>query len=70
MVVRRYEVFKCFTDDFLDLSYSGIERAENFWDEDLVAVKRIIRDEIENADRINQEYDLALIEANLEKTRK
>ena len=37
---------------------------------DLVAVKRIIRDEIENADRINQEYDLALIEANLEKTRK
>lgn len=70
MVVRRYEVFKCFTDEFLDLSYSGIERAERFWDKDLVAVKRIIRDEIENADRINQEHDLALIEANLGKTRK
>lgn len=67
MVVRRYEVFRCFTDDFLDLSHAGIERAEKFWDKDLVAVKRIIRDEIENADRINQEHDLELIEANLRK---
>lgn len=67
MIVRNYEVFKCFTDDFLDLSYAGFERTQRFWDKDLVDVKRIIQCDIENVDRINQEYDLKLIESNLKK---
>lgn len=66
MIVRKYDVFKCFTEDFIDLSDAVFERNEKFWDKDLVRVKREIQYDIENADRINQESDLKLIQQNLE----
>ena len=66
MIVRNYKVFKFFTEDFLDLSYAGLEKDEKFWDNDLVEVKKIIQCDLENTDHINQEYDLKLIKQNLQ----
>lgn len=65
MIVRKYEVFKCFTEDFIDLSPAQFERDERFWDEDLVKVKRIIQSDIENVDRVNGDSDAKRIQMNL-----
>lgn len=67
MSVRKYEIFKCFTDDFLDLTYAGSLRTDRIWDKDLLEVKRIIQADIKNVDAIDQEYDLKRIQSNLNK---
>lgn len=64
-IARKFEVFKCFTWDFLDLSDAEFERAEKHWDKNLFEVKKIIRERINHADGINQESDLKLIRENL-----
>ena len=66
MIVRKYEVFKYFTEDFIDLSPAQFERDERFWDEDLVEVKRIIQSDIENVDRFNNDSDTKRIQMNME----
>lgn len=66
MIVRKYDVFKCFTEDFIDLSDAQFERDEKFLDKDLIEVKKIILCEIENTDIINQKSDLKVIQQNLE----
>lgn len=63
--VERFEVARNFTDDFMCIREDEIEKNKRFWDEDFILVQEIIAANIEDYDRINQEYDLKLIKKNL-----
>lgn len=63
--VERFEVARCFIEDFMCISETEIERNKNFWDEEFVLVQEIIAANIKDYDRINQEYDLKSIKKNL-----
>ncbi|MBA4688115.1 MAG: hypothetical protein H2184_13235 [Candidatus Galacturonibacter soehngenii] len=65
--VKKFEPSKWFVDKFLDTSLYSIEQNARFWDEDLIEVQKIIKREVADIDRINQESDEKMVAKNLEK---
>ena len=59
--VERFEVAKCFIDDFMCISENKIERNRNYWDKEFISVQEIIAANLKDVDRINQEYDSEII---------
>ena len=63
--VEQFEVARNLIDDFMCISEDEIEKNKRFWDEEFILVQKIIAENIEDYDRINQESDLKLIKKNL-----
>lgn len=65
--VQKFEIARNFIEDFLAIDSDSIKRNSNYWDDEFVEVQRIIVENIDEQDRINQEYDVSLIDKNMGK---
>ena len=65
--VKKFKVICGFISNFLDLSSESIELNARLWDEDLIEVQKLIKEDLEEIDKINQESDKILINKNLGK---
>lgn len=65
IAVKNFKVIPNFADSFLDLSDASIEHNKHFWDEELLKIQGIIKERIDNEDRIQQAEDEKIIERNM-----
>ena len=63
--VAQFELARKLIDDYKSIREDEIEKNKRFWDEEFILVQKIIAENIEDYDRINQESDLKLIKKNL-----
>lgn len=63
--VERFELARCFIEDFMCITEPEIEKNKKFWDEEFILVQEKIAANIEDYDRINQESDSKRIKKNL-----